>query len=80
MLHEGGFRIAREADEALQFITGDGRTIPRCGYRLEDFVDDEIGSDADLDTSREGFCPTAVQPDVERVEVRESAAVYRLRI
>ena len=43
MLHEGGFRIAKEADETLRFITADGRTIPRNGYRLEDFVDDDVG-------------------------------------
>ncbi len=43
MLHEGGFGIAKEADETLRFITADGRTIPRNGYRLEDFVDDDVG-------------------------------------
>ena len=46
-LHEGGFSIVKEADDTLRFVTDDGRTIPRCGYRLEDFVDDDIGGDAD---------------------------------
>ncbi|RPI63731.1 MAG: hypothetical protein EHM50_01850 [Lysobacterales bacterium] len=52
-LHEGGFSIVKEADDTLRFMTDDGRTIPRCGYRLEDF---------------------------ERAEVREPAAVYRLKL
>jgi hypothetical protein len=77
LLHEGGFSIVKEADDMLRFITADGRTIPRCGYRLEDFVDDDIGG-AD-DASRGGFCTTKVQRDWERAEVREPAAVYRLR-
>jgi hypothetical protein len=57
-------------------MTADGRTIPRCGYRLEDFVDDDIGGDEDA--SRDGFCTTAVQRDFERAEVRENHAIYRL--
>ena len=44
-LHEGGFSIVKEADDTLRFVTDDGRTIPRCGYRLEDFVDDDIGGE-----------------------------------
>jgi hypothetical protein len=43
LLHEGAFSIAKDADETLRFITADGRTIPRCGYRREDFVDDDVG-------------------------------------
>ena len=61
---------------ALRFVTADGRTIPRCGYRLQDFVDDCIG-DEDESPSAEGFRPTAVQRDFERSEVGETAAVYR---
>ncbi len=81
-LHEGGFSIAKDADGTLRFVTEDGRTIPRCGYRLEDFVDDDIGGETDsLDqnASRDGFCTTTVQRDFERGEVREPRAVYRLR-
>jgi hypothetical protein len=43
LLHEGGFSIVKEADGTLRFVTADGRTIPRCGYRREDFVDDDVG-------------------------------------
>jgi len=76
--HEGGFRIVKEADGTLRFITADGRTIPRAGYRLDDFVDDGVGAE-DESPSAEGFCTTAVQRDFERDEVRETAAVYRLK-
>jgi hypothetical protein len=72
-LHEGGFSIVREEGGTLRFVTADGRSIPRRGYRLEDFIDD-----TDENPSREGFCTTAVQHTFERHEVRETAAVYRL--
>ena len=62
----------------LRFVTADGRTIPRHGYRYEDFVDDDIGGDAH-NTAAEGFCTTTGQRDFERDEVRETAAIYRLR-
>ena len=67
----GGFSIAQEADGTLRFVTADGRTIPRSGYRCEDFVDDEIGVDAQ-NTSAEGFCTTTVQGEFERDEIRET--------
>jgi hypothetical protein len=80
LLHEGGFSIVKENNQTLRFITADGRTIPRGGYRLEDFVDDEVGSEcSDESPSAEGFCTTTVRGDFERAEVRETAAVYRLR-
>ena len=80
LLHEGAFRIVKEEDGALRFVTADGRTIPRGGYRLEDFVDDGIeGSDVeDADASRDGSCTTTVQRDPEHAEVRETRTVYRV--
>ena len=78
-LHQGGFSIVRDEGGTLRFITADGRSIPRNGYRLEDFVDDDGGDDpgdADNGPSREGF-PTAVRSDWERAEMREPS-VYRL--
>ena len=62
LLHEGGFRIEREADGELRFQRADGRTIPRFGYRVEDFTDDDVDADDEN--------PSA--------EVREPAAIYRL--
>jgi hypothetical protein len=79
LLHEGGFGIVREEGGTLRFVTADGRTIPRNGYRLEDFVDDDIGDAADGGPSREGYCAAQVQRDCGRAEVREPATVYRLR-
>ena len=77
--HEGGFSIVKEADGTLRFVTVAGRTIPRAGYRREDFVDDSIGGDANGGPSAEGFRTTAAQRDFERSEVREPAAVYRVK-
>lgn len=74
LLHHGAFSVVKAADGTLRFVTADGRTIPRCGYRLEDFVDDDV--DLEENPPREGFCTTTVQP--ERTEVREPAAIYRL--
>jgi len=72
LLHEGGFRIVREEGGTLRFVTADGRTIPRRGYRLEDFVDD------DAEPSAEGFHvprPQSAPP----LEVREPPAIYCIR-
>ena len=78
LLHEGAFSIVKEADDSLRFVTADGRTIPRHGYRREDFVDDYVGGDADGDPSAEGFCAARVHAGWEHSEVREAAVVYRL--
>jgi hypothetical protein len=77
--HEGGYSLEKEADGALRFVTADGRTIPRCGYRLDDVADDSIGGDASGGPSAEGFCTTTVQRELERAEVRELRAVYRVK-
>jgi hypothetical protein len=52
LLHEGGFRLERGTDGALRFARADGRTIPRFGYRVDDFMDE-----ADEDPSAEGTLP-----------------------
>ena len=62
LLHEGGFKIERELDGRLRFFRPDGRTIPRCGYRVEDFVDDDVAIGGDENPSREGFRTVMVQP------------------
>jgi len=64
---------------ALTFqARAEGRTIPRHGYRREDFVDDDA-RDANENPSAEGFCTTTGRHDFERSEVRETAPVYRLK-
>ena len=58
LLHEGGFRVEREADGTLTFTRADGRVIPRFGYRVEDFTDDygdDVLADAGANPSCEGF-------------------------
>jgi hypothetical protein len=42
LLHEGGFRIAIDANGDRYFQRPDGRAIPRCGYRLADVLDDGV--------------------------------------
>jgi hypothetical protein len=40
LLHEGGFKLRRDAQRRLYFQRPDGRVIPRFGYRLADMRDD----------------------------------------
>jgi hypothetical protein len=75
-LHEGGFSIEKEADETLRFVTADGRTIPRCGYRLEDFVDDDVRGGG-AGPSAEGFWTATVHRTDD--EVREPAMIYQIQ-
>ena len=77
LLHEGGFRVEREQGGALRFQRADGRTIPRFGYRVEDFIDDDGDNDAAPSPSREGFRTAMVQRP--SAEVCEPTAVYRIR-
>jgi hypothetical protein len=77
LLHHGAFSIVKEPDETLRFVTADGRTIPKHGYRREDFVDRYVSADDSDEPSAEGFCTTAVQHDLNRTQVREPAAIYR---
>lgn len=58
-LHEGGFHIARESDGELRFQRADGRSIPRFGYRVEDFIDDDVRT-FDENPSAEVRGPAAV--------------------
>ena len=80
-LHEGGFSIVRDEGGTLRFVTADGRSIPRRGYRLEDFVDDDVGGERRgprIPHVRDS-APRQCSADWERTEVRETAAVYRLQ-
>jgi hypothetical protein len=67
LLHRGAFRIIKEADESLRFVTADGRTIPRGGYRPEDFVDEDSGG---ADASPDAFRDTSDEASSERQDGR----------
>ncbi len=47
LLHEGGFKMRRDAHQEIYFVRPDGRVVPRCGYRSEDMIDDFVSSDDD---------------------------------
>jgi len=48
LVHEGGFVIERDYQNRWFFKRPDGRTVPACGYRAEDVMDDDIGDDVSL--------------------------------
>jgi hypothetical protein len=43
LVHEGGFAIERDYQNQWFFKRPDGRSVPACGYRANDIVDDDIG-------------------------------------
>jgi len=45
LVHEGGFRIARDYQNKWFFKRPDGRAVPSCGYQAQDLIDDELGND-----------------------------------
>jgi hypothetical protein len=69
LLHEGGCRIRRDYQGEHYFVRADGRVIPRCGYRSDDYTDDY--SD-DYSGSDDGAL------EKPSMEVREPRGVYRL--
>ena len=74
LLHEGGYRIRRDHQGDYYFVRADGRVIPRCGYRVDDYTDDMLE-----DPSMEGPYPEDVDRANPSMEVREARGVYRLR-
>jgi hypothetical protein len=86
LLHEGGCRLRRDYQGEHYFVRADGRVIPRCGYRADDFTDDFTDDQPVNDPSVEGS-PSAegsyrasaenAQPPME---VREPRARYRLDV
>ena len=74
LLHEGGYRIRRDYRGERYFVRADGRAIPRCGYREDDYTDDEVGEDP----SMEGSHYAATDREHPSMEVREPRGVYRL--
>jgi hypothetical protein len=85
-VHEGGFDIRCDGDGERYFVRSDGRVIPRCGYRLDDMVDDHAEDD-DASYTEAHFAPRQENPSAEGsppierepvAEVRETASVYRI--
>lgn len=54
LVHEGGFSIGKDYLDRWYFRRPDGRAVPRCGYRAEDMLDDDV----DVNPSAEGL-PTS---------------------
>ena len=74
LLHEGGYRIRRDYRGEYYFVRADGRAIPRCGYRADDWTDEE----AIEQPSAEGSYETNAHDPHPSMEVREPRGVYRL--
>jgi hypothetical protein len=58
LVHEGGFRIAKDYRDRWFFRRRDGRAVPGCGYRAEDMRDDDVDTASEYfrtHTSAEGF-------------------------
>lgn len=73
LVHEGGYRIRRDADGQTFFQRGDGRVIPRCGYDPEDAWPDPAHLD---DTSAEGWLAALVKRRRPSAEVRDDVGAY----
>jgi hypothetical protein len=69
LLHEGGYRIRRDYQGEHYFVRADGRAIPRCGYRADDFTDDVVVDDPSVEGS---YCASAENSEPRwRCENRE---------
>jgi Domain of unknown function (DUF222)/HNH endonuclease len=73
LLHEGGYRIRRDYRGERYFVRADGRAIPRCGYREEDYTDDALDN-----PSMEGSRHADTDGERPSMEVRETRGVYQL--
>ena len=48
LVHEGGFTIERDYQNHWFFKRPDGCTVPACGYRAKDMIDDDAGEFSEL--------------------------------
>jgi hypothetical protein len=78
LVHEGGFKIRRDAHGELYFVRPDGRVIPRSGYRREDVEDDFVEQDAAHGVMRPRHASSSAEDDEMRAEVRETRGTYRI--
>jgi hypothetical protein len=49
LLHEGGYRIRRDYRGEHYFVRADGRAIPRCGYRADACIDDDVAGEPPME-------------------------------
>jgi hypothetical protein len=75
LLHEGGYRIRRDHQGEIYFVRADGRAIPRCGYRVDDYTDDYVNAHPSMEGSHGADCADHENPSME---VREPRGVYSL--
>ncbi|HET7925888.1 MAG TPA: DUF222 domain-containing protein, partial [Rhodanobacteraceae bacterium] len=86
LLHEGGYRIGRDYQGELYFMRVDGRAIPRCGYRVDDYTDDypagnPSNAESDYESpSMEDSPHVDADHATPSMEVREPRGVYDLRL
>jgi len=70
LVHEGGFAIAKDYLDRWYFKRPDGQTVPRCGYRLEDTLDDDVNANGAIHPSAEGL------PALPFIVAEESPPAY----
>ena len=80
-MHEGGFSIQRDQSGELFFRRPDGKALPHCGYRLDDWVDEAATDrvDGDQKNSREFFSELSLPENtVSDNSVLEESGDYHL--
>ena len=79
LVHEGGFRIAKDYQDRWFFKRPDGRAVPACGYRPEDMTDDDVdvGEYLHGDPSAEGS--VCGHPSAEGLVMHPSAEGFTAR-
>jgi hypothetical protein len=79
LVHEGGLRVQRCSDGAVEFRRADGRSIPRCGYRADDAAPDAAVLDDSEYSSAEDWLAALVNGRHPADRVREEAAIYQVK-
>jgi len=78
-VHEGGFAIAKDYLDRWYFKRPDGHAVPRCGYRIEDTLDDDIDADGaalNSNPSAEGWTSAEGLPALPLFVAERSPPAY----
>ena len=82
LVHERGYEIRKDTAGEWYFRRPDGRAVPRCGYRAEDVLDDNIDDLGPLDETVTGGAsaeaPDELRACFEVLGVREVAPAYAM--